>query len=272
MLVKKIGLMILIIGVATYFAAWPAADWQGAYYPAGRALLAWHNPYELNVVFNPPYVLPVLAFFSLPGLLVSRWLVAALSFAASLYTCHRLRAGWFASLFYLLSAPVMTNLIYGNLDALIILALFIPPVWSVIVAAAKPQMGVGLVIYHAWEAWREKRLLRTFAPLTGLGLLSIWALPAMLLGAKFNVGASWNMSLFPYGLPVAALLMWAAIRSKRPTLALTVGVFVSPYVNVITWAVAFVAMLDNLSGWKRSVAIASACFFSWVAWFWIWLK
>jgi len=271
-LLKKLIIAILIGLAAFYFTFWPAADWNGAYYHAGRALLALKNPYSLNVFFNPPYALPVLALLSLPGPLISRWLVAALSIAASLYTCQQLRVGWFATLFYFISAPVITNLIYGNLDALIIMALFVPPTFSVIIASVKPQTGIGLIAYHAWQAWREKRLLRTMAPLTGLAILSVWALPAMLVGAKFNVGASWNMSVFPYGLPIAALLMYAAIRYQRPTLALAVGVFVSPYIHVITWAGALVAIMDNLSGWKRGAAMVAACVISWVAWFWIWSR
>ncbi len=264
-----IGAAVFAIGAGYLFALLPAPDWRDAFYPAGRALLSLRNPYDLHTVYNPPYIFPPLALLALPGSFLGKWLLSALSLAAVLYTCHSLKADWLTALFYLLSAPVWSNLMYGNLEALLLLALFLPPAGSLVAASVKPQTGIGLMLYPAYFAWREQRFWRTLAPLILLGLLSLWAIPAMLAGARFTLGARWNMSIFPFGLPFAVLLIYLALRHRRPSLAMAVGPFLSPYVNIMTWAGFLIAVMDNFTGWKRRFIILCACLFSWAVWIWV---
>ena len=169
------------------FAVWlarlvPNADWSGTYEGVGRGLLHGQSPYEQPLFVNPPWAaLLILPFAALP----SDWgrgLLLVASLAALTYTAWRLHAPRLAVIALLLSPTAIGSLLAANLDAFVILGLFLPPAGGLLLLMIKPQIGLGPAIYHLIDNWRKDRLpgvMRAFSPIVvayviGALLFPVW--------------------------------------------------------------------------------------------------
>jgi hypothetical protein len=233
------------------------ADWIVHYRPAARAMLAGGSPYEASGFFNPPWaLLPLIPVALLPARagLVAMFLVSG---AAFLLLFSRLKIKPVSIALLLASSPVFACLVNGNIDWLPMLGAFLPAPLGLILAATKPQLGLGLGIYWLVEAWRAggpRQVVRDFLPVTLL--LVSWPLLYEIDPAHFGTLAdvSWNWSIFPYGVPVGIFVLWRAVSARSGVLSLAAGPLLAPYFSPYSLAGPLLALADH----PRLLAVAVA--------------
>ena len=243
-----VGLLALVLLAVWLARGVPNADWSGTYEGVGRRLLHGQSPYDEPLFVNPPWAaLLVLPFAVLPSE-VGRGLLLVASVASLTYTAWRLHAPRLAVVALLLSPTAIGSLLAANLDAFVILGLFLPPASGLLLLMIKPQIGLGPAIYQLIEAWRKGRLfgtVRAFWPIAIAYTISALLFPVWLDRMFHKPANVWNRSLFPYGIPVGMFLLWLSVRTRNVFWALASSPFLAPYVTFPTYLVVQVGLLHE---------------------------
>lgn len=194
--------------------------------PAALAILSGRSPYEAPGFYNPPWVLLLFVPFVTARWAV--WAVRALNLAAFVVLARR-AGSWVAVAALVLSAPVLFSLFCANIDGLALLGLY----WGgSLLLSVKPQLTAGVMAYDALHG----RLPAWGALGYGLSMLVYGAWPLQVAkSASFLHGASWDHSLWPWGLLLGAPLLAWAIWTHRRDVALACSPLLSPYVGGGSW-------------------------------------
>lgn len=223
-----------------------AVDWKGWIRPAILTTMSGESPYESYLGILPPWTYVLLS----PVALLEPAQGAAVNFVLTyfgyFFMLYRLRLKPVYTALFLLSPFVFQNALNGNIDWLAAVGFALPAPVGLFFVLIKPQIGFGIALYWLIGAWRSggvKQVLRTFSPVTSAYLLSFaiygfW--PAQQL--THMPQDTYNASIFPLGLPIAAALIWLAVRKKKPTYAMAAGPFMAPYVNYTSFAVTLLAV------------------------------
>ncbi len=249
---KKIALgaaLLLLVLVAVWLASFvPNADWTGTYEAVGRGVFHGRSPYAQPLFVNPPWgallVVPFAAFSSGVG----RGLLLVASLAAWTYAGWRLHAPRIAFVAMLLSPTAISSLLAANLDAFVVLGLFLPPAAGLFLLMLKPQIGLGPALYDLVDRWQDGRfrsVLRTFGPIIIAYVLSAILFPVWVDRMLHKPANVWNRTLFPYGLPVGFLFLWLSLRTRNAFWALASSPFLAPYVTLPTYLVVQVGLLHE---------------------------
>jgi len=241
------------LGALLLLAAWlasfvPNADWSGTYDAAARGFLHGHSPYEQPLFVNPPWAVLVLAPFALFPPNLARGLILVCSLASLIYVAWRLRAPWLAMAAVLLSPTAVASLLAANLDALVLLGMFLLPTWGLFVLLIKPQIGLGVAIYHLVETWRTSQfvgVLRAFAPILLASVVAAFLFPAWIDRMVHKPANVWNRSLFPYGVPIGLFFLWLSLRTRNAYFALASTPFFAPYLTFPTYLVVQMSLLHE---------------------------
>jgi hypothetical protein len=242
-----------------------APDWYAIFRPAANALLSGISPYAIDGFFSPPWVAVLMSPFALlpPGVDVA--VMSLASYVAWIIAARRLGATPFIIILAILLNPyIIWSTFTGNNDWIVALGLVLPPQIGLFFVLAKPQAGIGIVIFWLFEAWRRngwREVVRVFAPISIVSLLAcipfgFW--PAHLFEATSKY---WNLSPFPVLLPVGVIMLYRAIRDRRQGLAIISSPFVSPYVTVLNLPVVMLGLLPSRT--ETIIAIVSL----WLLWF-----
>ncbi len=245
---------LLIIGLAVALAFTlalsavpiPGVDWETAFRPAARTLLAFRSPYDVEGYFNAPWaLLPLIPLAVLPDAL-GRAALLVVSLLGYAYVAYRLGAGRLALIAFLISPPVLHGLLNANLDWLAMLGFLMPPPIGLFFVAVKPQIGVAVAIFWLADSWREgglREAVRVFAPVTVTTLLSFALFGFWPLRFGREVSLWWNASLWPLSLPVGLALVVAAVRTRDLRPAMAASPCLSPYVLLHSWVGALAAII-----------------------------
>ncbi len=247
-------LVCLIIGIPLYWFESTQllhfnVDWNIAFYPATKLLLQGRNPYWIPFFHNPVWALIPLVPFALLG----HSLGGALLFFFSLFTyafvAYHFKGKPVALVALLLSPLVFYNQFLGNIDSLVLWGLLLPPPIGLFFIAIKPQIGIGIALYLAYSVWLEggwRKLLLSFAPVTVALAISFLLFGNWVVSTSENViSANWNLSLFPWSIPIGLLLLFVAFRRRRLTVSLSASPFLAPYLSLGSWSIALFGLLDN---------------------------
>ncbi len=233
-------------------------DWRINFRPAALEMLHGRTPYAIPGVYNPPWAILIFTPLALLPLNVG----AALMFTINLFTygfvAYKLGAKPLALIAFVLSPLVLDNGYFGNFDWLIALGFILPPQLGLFLVLAKPQIGIGVVIYwlaQAWRAGKLKAVIRTFAPVIIAFLLSFliygfW--PAL----SFNHAedpANWSM--WPMAVPIGVGLLVYAIRRRRFGSAISSSPFLTPFLSRQSWAIAILGMDINTPEFFAIIAV-----------------
>jgi hypothetical protein len=242
-------LFVLSVGTAAYYFLPDPIDWFFFYKPAASAMFSGANPYDaVNEFYNAPWILlPLIPLALLPY----RIGVAALfvcNLAAWLFIAWRSCKQPLVIAALLVSLPVTAALFFGQIDGLVLLGVFLPPQFGLMLLMAKPQVGGIVALFWAVEAWRNNKLrevARVFWPVSVLFLLSfaLYGLWPLRLGLSDLLVTDQNTSLWPGSLMVGVPLLIYALRSNVLAFALIAAPFLSPYVAPQSWSPALVGLL-----------------------------
>jgi hypothetical protein len=202
-------------------------DWRLTFYPATRLLLSGQNPYLVTTLHNPAWALIPLIPMALFGEKMGGAILFFVSVSVYALVARRFGKFWL----FLLSPIVIYALVFGNIDWLVLLGLLFPPSIGMFFVVMKPQMGIGIVLWWAWKAWKEKSLVKTFTPIV-VALLATFMVYGNWLSGRTDdvINASWNMSIFPYSIPIGLYLIY---KKKF----ISCSPFLSPYLMLGSWSV-----------------------------------
>lgn len=219
-----------------------AYDWVYSYRPAALALLAGQSPYTITSekFCNAPWVLLLLIPLALlPDYL--GWILLGIgSLFAFGWVAISLGATRPAALAFVSSPFVLSCLYYGQIDAFALLGLVMPPWIGLFFVAIKPQTCGLVAIYWLVEAWKSRTVIRTFAPVTLVMLLSfalfgLWPLKAVEFGQ--------TNGLWPFSILISLALIALAFYRKDRSIAGAASPFVSPYFRPHSLSSSLLAMV-----------------------------
>ncbi len=242
-------LAVIVVVAIMSFTLPPAVDWRTAFRPAARELISGRSPYNVEGFFNAPWALLPLVPLALLPESIGRAVLVVVSLVTFAYTAHRMGARPLASLFFLLSPPVLHGLLNGNIDWLATLGFILPPQVGLFFIATKPQIGVAVGVYWLAEAWRVKgwrEVLRVFGPVTVTMLLSFVLFGPWPLRFERELSLWWNASLWPASIPVGLALLVTAIRKRRIEYAIGASPCLSPYILLHSWVGALLAVVASV--------------------------
>lgn len=246
-----VGLALVAAGVLVVLLANtlpPGIDWHDTFRPAALEVLAGRSPYR-----NPGFVYPAWAILPmLPLALLSEQIGRAILFlisaAALIIVAYRMGARPLALCMFLLSPPVLHELLNANIDWLGLIGLVLPPQLGLFFVVIKPQIGSAVALWWLIEAWRDggaKEVIRVFAPVTIALSLTFLLFGFWPLAYLERVDYWWNASLWPASIPVGLALIVSAIRHRDIRFAAAASPCLSPYVLLHSWTGALVAVIRN---------------------------
>jgi len=241
-------------------------DWETVFRPAALAISSGHSPYQVDEFFAAPWGLLALIPVAHLAHDFGRGVYFVLTAAAYAWVAYRLGARSIALVAFLVSPPVLHGYLTGNIDWLVLLGLAFPPQVGLLFVMIKPQIGAGIAIFWLVEAWRSggiRRVIHDFWPLTLLSLFSLaifglWPLRSMQL---VEVPKNFNMSLWPWGLPLGLLLLAAGIYKRERRFAISASRFLSPHVVFHSYVVVLAGILPS----TRFTILAVLGLWIWVA-------
>jgi len=246
---SKIILCLLLFCLAVFFA-WKmighsvGIDWRTIFRPATLALLHGKDPYNTDQFMLAPWVFFVFIPISLLPEDLSMAVMVVLGICAYTWIAVKLKAKPWGVVAILLSPLVLYNLIDGNIDWLALLGFVLPPEIGLFFLALKPQIGLGLILYWGYVSLREKRFIKTFAPILIVTLVS-FALFGFWPQRMFAVPAAYNASAWPYSIPFGLIMLVMALHRKKERLAQALSPLLSPHVMFHSWVTFLMALAPD---------------------------
>lgn len=247
---------VALVAVAAHFLP-VGVDWEAAFRPAAREVLALRSPYNIEGYLNPPWLLALLLPLALLPPSVGYGVLVVMSLAGFAYAAYRFGAKPLTLAVFLASPPVIHSLLNGNVDFVPVLGFVLPPQIGLFFVTVKPQMGWVVVVFWLVEGWRQggwREVARVFGPVTLAAALSfvLWGLWPLRFERELQLW--WNASLWPASIPVGVALAVAAIRTRRIEYAMGASPCLSPYVLLHGWAGALCAVTPRQAETLAAVA------------------
>lgn len=242
---SSVALLVALFAALVFIPPNGGLDWHHHLKPATTALLHGHSPYSVAGVYNPPWTFLLLAPFTfLPHqVMVFSGLCAYLLTALKLGVSHRLSG------LLLLSPPVLMCLGMGNIDWLVLLGLWVRPLWlALFFLAIKPQIGLPFALF---------RLFSERKPLHGVPVAAALLFSVFLYGPWFSSPASedWNLSLWPWSAIVGVPLYVFALAKRSSWMVLVITPFLSPYVTAQGYVTTYYGAARSGKRWPFYIAL-----------------
>lgn len=229
----------------------PAVDWTNLYRPAAAALVAGRSPFEIDRFSNAPWVLiPMLPLLILPESL-GRAILALCSLISLSLICHKFGAKPVGLIFFLLSPPVISLILDGNIDWLVAIGFILPPQIGLFFLVIKPQIGIAVAFFWFIQSWRKSGLqevIKVFAPVTLALIVSflLYGFWPLTFSKAFDWGG--NASLWPMSIPIGLALLGIAIRKQKISFAISSSPCLSPYLLLHSWIGPLIAIAASTPG------------------------
>jgi len=242
-------LLVALVSVGIRFATlnyiYPNCNWRDyrspdwtVYLSAARHLIQGENIYQLlghYQFYNPPWMLLLYLPFLLIPYPINLALFTSIGLVAYLYLYTRYNSNLLSAVFYLISAPIFVGLFMGQLDWAVLLGLLLPPQYGLFLILAKPQVGCVVALLWLIDAYKERRVIQTFLPVTvGFALsflvFGLWPLNWFSLT---RVEPLWT---WPYILVLGIPLLIYSIKHQSVQSALCAGPALSPHTLLHSWS------------------------------------
>ena len=145
-------------------------DWD-VYRLASRDLLRGLNPMLTPANFLPPWMGVLIA----PVAILPRWVGyivgGVIMLVVALIAVKRLDGDLWALLLFVTTPFLLHNILWGNLEWVPLLGMVLGPTWGLIWVSAKPQSGIGPVLFQIAQVVRREASFTTLLPFGVVGLL-----------------------------------------------------------------------------------------------------
>lgn len=267
---SKLRLTILLavvfaLLVAVFLASpWPGGDdWETFHGAAQRVLdrdplygdLVTHAYYS-----NPAWFALLLAPFGLLPMRLGWAILSASTLIAGLALLRRWEShsGVIKPVLVLLSPPMIYTLLHGQIDTIIICAVFLPAEWWALAAFTKPQVTLGLLAGIPPTHWLRVVLVSGAVLAVTLVVFGLWPLDLIDQPTPF-VDAGHNLwrGLWPFQVPAGVALIALGFSRKDERLLIAGSPLLSPYAAISTLVGPWIAAVTYLNNWQSSLVFAS---------------
>jgi len=241
-----VAILLFVAAVGLSAVSGIGPDWNDHFRPGALNLV---NPYADPENYSPPW----LFVFLWPIAILPPWLGEGVLILATLAIVYKFMGDTERFLWACATMPLLAVIIFGQVDAIALLALMAPPELALVFMAAKPQ-GVLL-------AGIKRINKRSIAILLAISLISIIIWGPWFLQSLDVTGMRHNLSPFPWGLPVAAVVLWWQWRRgfDSDTALCFATLMIAPYfwhVSLLPLVCCFIKKTDDRRLWAL-VVIAS---------------
>jgi hypothetical protein len=132
---------------------------------------------------------------------------------------------------------------YGQVDWLPLLGVVMPPWLGLFFIVTKPQVCGLVALYWMVEAWKAGTVIKTFAPITIVTLLSF--IPFGIWPAKmFELSAAYpHQALWPLSIVMSVALLIVAWKRKDKTLSASASPLAASYAQSNSFASILLSLL-----------------------------
>lgn len=222
-------------------------DWTHSFRPATLRLFSGESPYG-PMIYNPPWAfIPFLPVALLPESLGSA-IMFVLCFFGFGFAAYRMGAKPLEFACILLSPPVIMGAFLGQIDWLVALGFSLPPQIGLFFILVKPQVGSVVALLWLIQAWQRgglREITRVFGPVVAVTLVSIVFYGVWFLHKNNPIEFSWNISLFPFLVPLGLAMTVRALQKRDLHLSILSSTFISPYVAPYSWGVTLFGLISN---------------------------
>jgi hypothetical protein len=232
------------------------------FYHAGQLISELRSPYEETGFHNPLWVALLLAPLSIFPEQIAHRVFIVISIMSYLFVFLRLGGrNRSVLIFAFASAMVWYSILYGTLDFLVLLALFVPAELGIWLALSKPQIGLVLAALLFWKIY-ERRGAKV--ALIQLALVGMAVLASFLSGMQLtNVNMAANSALWPFALLVGIPLVIRALVRRDEALALVAATLSAPYISFGSWSATLPAAT------RRPWVMPLLAIASWIVWVYV---
>jgi len=237
---KFMVIIVIFLPILLLFTIFlpPATDWSNYFRPAAFEFINGRSPYTVEGFINPPWILiPMLPLLLLPESL-SRAILALGMIISFVFVSKKMGANLVGSVFLLLSPPVIQLFIDGNIDWIVTLGFVLPPQIGLFFIALKPQLGMFLVIYWLFSAWRSggiREVFRVFTPFLLVLLVTFLVYGFYPQNHIEHLAWRGNTSLWPLSIPIGLALFVYSFRKMDPNFSILASPCFSPYMILHSW-------------------------------------
>lgn len=256
---QSLALGLILLGLAYgLLSAYlpPAVDWHYYFYPAARS---WREPWDVPArLHNPPWLAFLLAPFGLLPEAQARAAFVLLSLVMLMDAARTIGAGRAGTIAALLAPPVLSNIANGQIDVL--------PLWGstlglralrhnnpwllslgLLLVSTKPQVAgpVGVLLWLQ-SKHRTRSLVLPVAATVLSFIVYGWWIPRW---QPVSLDVGWNVSVWPWGIPVGVILVSVAYVHRSHILAYLSTPFLSPYLAVYSLVGMSTASLSAIPDW-----------------------
>lgn len=238
-------------------------DWE-TFHGAARRVLAGEPLYGTRVTHayysNPAWLALLLAPFGLLPMRLGWAMMCAVTLMLSLALLHRWepRSGLLKPVLILLSPPTVYILLHGQIDGIVISAVFLPVEWWVLAALIKPQVAIGLLGGVPRADWLKTALVTGVVGLVTILIFGLWPLDLLEQPTPF-VDAGHNLwrGLWPFQVPAGVALIALGYSRRDERLLIAGSPLLSPYAAISTLIGPWIAAVTYLSGWQSLLVFLS---------------
>jgi hypothetical protein len=238
-IITVISVLVLLLLWFEYLYLPIGVDWVQWFRPATLEFINGRSPYTIEGFFNPPWTLiPFIPFAFLPERIGSLLLVD-IGLLCFLYVLYRLRIRPIVALLFLLFPTTLVVLHTVNLEWLVMLGLVMPPQIGLFFVLIKPQVGIAMAIY--WLVVTPHKI-KTFLPVVLATLISLavfrdWLPKMVIRGNRTGYYGTFDISFFPYLVPLGLVLLVLAIRKHKDSFAYMASPFLAPYIGANSYSI-----------------------------------
>lgn len=220
-------------------------DWKYVFREASLRILSGKNPYSLNGLFSPPWILFPLIPIALLSPPLGSAVIFVLNLFAYIYVFIKLEINyWFIPPLVIFS-DILGNSANGNIEGLISLGFILPPQIGLFFLLAKPQIGIAVSLFWIIEAWRDnglKEVVKISYPVIIGITLSVVIFGTWFLKSQKVISRPYNSSIWPLGLPIGFGLLILAIWKRDKKFAIIASPFFAPYLTDHSWAIVWIGI------------------------------
>lgn len=254
---KRYWLLIIISGAILFSLFVPLRSDFVIFYTAAQYLTHGHNPYDVMGFFSPIWVAVLFTPYTLLPYALAEKLHAVIAFTVyGVAVLNLSRKSTRPALLALCFIPFLWyTVLWGNIEYMVLIAVFLSAPLGLWLVLAKPQMGLFIAVIMLLEYYQQHSIKRTIAiamPLIAASLLSV----ALGMFQHTPVNVYWNDALWPWGLigglPLAVYALWRRDR----VYALAASVLCMPYLLYTSWCALLPACFHSRFAARGALLIA----------------
>jgi hypothetical protein len=193
------------------------------------------DPYSVGGFVHTPWIIPLLAPFSLFPLALSVLIQSGLYFALITAIIFKFKGDRWAVILTLTSFIALNAVLELNVDWFVLIGLVIPVAWSGPFLLLKPQLALGYYLGVPPREWLKIGMVTAVVVAISILIWGFWffeiaqRVPTLSIAQTFNIAPSKHFTPL-ISWPIGALIAWQAFRRQDPPLGVIAWFFFTPYI------------------------------------------